>query len=224
MAGRQPRVGSLHEVVKAKDNNGSNSEHIKLSKQNPKESTSTQVREKERILRKTKQTNLCSLTGVNPLRTHGFGVWGGKRVVVGVRVDERLYEAFKPVAKLVFGSVCRPVEAFMAAVVASNQTQQLTSKLGVNPSNTVEIGKLVIERNVRSRRRLVVEETKEVREVVQKEKRVVQKPKRKPIDYSKLSLEELQSLFDKTRKLNRMGQMQTIAFEMKKRGISQRSY
>lgn len=209
------------------------SEHIRVNKafpneslprefcqQNPNESASPQVGEKGRIPRKTKQTNLCSLTGVNPPRTHGFGVWGGKRVVVGVRIDEKLYEAFKPVAKLVFGSVCRPVEAFMAAVVASNQAQQLTSKLGVNPSPTVEIGRLVIERNVRTRRKLVVEETNE--EVVEK---VVAKPKpeREPVDYSKLSLEELQALYDKYTRWGphkHLGPYSMVMGELKRRGIA----
>ena len=113
-----------------------------------------------------KQTNLCSITGVNPPRTHGFGVWGGERVVVGVRIDNNLYEAFKPVAKAVFGSVCRPLEAFMATVVSSYQTKNLDNGFGVNPSLTIDIGKLVIERNVRSRRRMVVEEEVETTDVV----------------------------------------------------------
>ena len=50
------------------------------------------------------------------------------------------------------------------------------------------------------------------------EKQVVV-PEPDPIDYSKLSLEELQSLFDKAKKLNRLGQMQAAAFELKQRGI-----
>lgn len=58
---------------------------------------------------------------------------------------------------------------------------------------------------------------------IAKEQVVVQKPRLNNINYSKLSLEELQGLFDKARKLNRMGQMQVIAFELKKRKIVEES-
>jgi len=60
--------------------------------------------------------------------------------------------------------------------------------------------------------------------VAKKQVVIQKKPEPKPIDYSKFSLEELQSLFDTARKLNRMGQMQTIAYTMKKRGVIRRSY
>jgi len=96
-----------------------------------------------------------SITGVNPSRSHGVGVWGNRRIVVGIRVDEGLYSAFKPIAQGVFGSVCSPIEAFMASIVAAHGE-------GVNFGKTIEIGKIVIERNLRARRRLVVEEEVEV--------------------------------------------------------------
>lgn len=104
--------------------------------------------------RKYKQATLLgdSQTNVN------FGVWSGRRVVVGIRCDEKLYAAFKPVARRVFGSVCNPIESFMASVIGLANTDN------VNFGNTVEIGKLVIERNLRSRRKLVVEEETEVTE------------------------------------------------------------
>jgi len=98
----------------------------------------------------TKQTH-DSITKVNPFRKHGVGIWKGNRKVVGIRIDEDLYLAFKPVAKRVFGSVCRPVEAFMASVIAM-------AKTGVNFGNTITIeGGLHVERNLRPRRRLVVD-------------------------------------------------------------------
>lgn len=105
---------------------------------------------------KTKQTqfNACN-TGVNPIRTHGFGVWGNRRIPKSYRVDEKLAEASKPVLQAIFGSECRGVEAFLAGLVATYEAQGIG---GVYPTNTVEIGKLVIERNLRSRRKLVVEE------------------------------------------------------------------
>lgn len=105
--------------------------------------------------KKNKQITLDgSQTNVN------FGVWGGARKVVGIRIDENLYKAFKPVARRVFGSVCRPIEAFMASVLT------MQAEGNVNFGNTVEIGKLVIERNLRSRRRLVVEEETEITHTV----------------------------------------------------------
>lgn len=96
-------------------------------------------------------TPLCydSITVVNRKPRHGVGVWGNRRVVAGVRVDEGLYLAFKPIAKRVFGSTCRAVEAFMAAVVACNNN-------AVNFGNSVEINEVIIERNLRARRSLVV--------------------------------------------------------------------
>lgn len=101
---------------------------------------------------RNKQTQFnSSITGVNPIRTHGFGVYRGKRKVWSVRVDEKLLKQAKPVLKAKFGSECRGVEAWLAALVATTQAEQLA---GVYPSNTVEIGKLVVERNLRPRRKL----------------------------------------------------------------------
>jgi len=108
---------------------------------------------RQRNNKKPALPKLDSITGVNPTRSHGVGLWGNKRVVIGIRVDEGLYNAFKPVAKRVFGSVCSPFETFMATVLASNE-------LGVNFGNTVEIGTVIIERNLRERRKLLVKRTK----------------------------------------------------------------
>jgi len=98
---------------------------------------------------KSKPTN-DSATEVNPPRNHGVGLWQGRRKVVGIRVDEKLYSAFKPVAQRVFGSVCRPIEAFMASVIAIAES-------GVNFGETVRIENLHIERNLRSRRKLAID-------------------------------------------------------------------
>lgn len=113
--------------------------------------------------KKSKQTTLSSITGVNPIHTHGFGVYCGRRKVWSVRVDETLLKQAKPVLKAKFGSECRGVETWLAGLVAVTKGEQLA---GVYPSNTVEIGKLVIERNVRTRRKLVVEEETETKVVV----------------------------------------------------------
>jgi hypothetical protein len=72
-------------------------------------------------------------------------VFSGPRVVFGVRVNKKLKEQFVEVAKREFGSVCRPLEAFMAAVLA-------VTPLKVNSSKTINIEKIVIERNLRPRR------------------------------------------------------------------------
>lgn len=99
----------------------------------------------------TEEKSVDSLTWVNPERTHGFGVWGNRRIVFGVRVDEKLAEAFTSVAKAKFGSTCIAIEAFMAAVVSSNIASDTR---GVNPSITIDIGTIKIERNLRERRKL----------------------------------------------------------------------
>jgi len=104
------------------------------------------------------------MTGVYPNRTHGLGVYKGNRVVWSVRVDENLLAQAKPLLKAKFGSTCRGIEVWLAGLIATQKGSQL---LGVYPSNTIEIGKLVIERNIRSRRKLVVEEEKEVTEKVE---------------------------------------------------------
>jgi len=96
-----------------------------------------------------------SITEVNRKCCHGLGVWGNPRVVMGVRVDSELKKRFKLVAKRVFGSVCNPIESFMATVVSCAES-------GVNFGNTVEVGTIVIERNLRERRRLGVENVKPV--------------------------------------------------------------
>jgi len=106
--------------------------------------------------RKNKQTqfNAC-ITGVNPIRSHGLGVYRGRRRVWGVRVDEKLLKQAKPLIRAQYGSDCRAVESFLAGVVATHSGKQL---VGVNPSHT-SIGVIKIERNLRSRRKLEVEET-----------------------------------------------------------------
>lgn len=97
--------------------------------------------------------NPYSITGVNPKHSHGLGIWGNPRVVMGVRVDSELKKRFNLVARRVFGSVCNPIESFMATVVSCAES-------GVNFGNTIEVGTIVIERNLRERRSLIVEKAK----------------------------------------------------------------
>lgn len=111
---------------------------------------------------KTRQLRLDSMTGVNPVRTHGLGIWGNPRVVMSVRVDEKLKEAFTSASKALFGSTCNPIESYMATIVGLYQNERTNRTFGVNPSITVDIGEIKIERNLRERRKLTeggVEET-----------------------------------------------------------------
>jgi len=103
---------------------------------------------------KTKQLRLDSQTRVNPRRTHGLGIWGNPRVVMGVRVDKKLKLAFTEVAKARFGSTCNPIESFMSTIVGVYSNELLA---GVNPSATISIGEIKIERNLRERRKLEVD-------------------------------------------------------------------
>jgi hypothetical protein len=87
-----------------------------------------------------------SFTGVN----YPQNVFSGVRKPVGFRCDSGLYSAFKPVAKAYFGSVCRPLECFMIAVLALQKEQ-------VNFGQTIVIDRINIERNLRPRRKLDVD-------------------------------------------------------------------
>jgi len=108
---------------------------------------------------KTKQLRLDSNTGVNPKHTHGLGIWGNERVVMSIRVDKGLKKEFKPASKALFGSTCNPIESWMAGIVGVFKNQKMS---GVNPSTTVSIGEIKIERNLRERRRLEVDVEPEV--------------------------------------------------------------
>jgi hypothetical protein len=87
-----------------------------------------------------------SSTGVN----YPQSVFSSIRKPVGFRCDTGLYSAFKPVAKAYFGSICRPLECFMIAVLTLQKEQ-------VNFGKTVVIDQLSIERNLRPRRNLPVD-------------------------------------------------------------------
>lgn len=129
----------------------------------PKVSTGNKKRR-----RKKKQKSDASKTGVHPSkRLHGVGIWGNDRVTMTVRVDEGLKKAFIPFSKRVFGSVCLPIESFMAGLMGAVAAGE---KNGVYPSSTVplklDVGKIVIERNLRPRRKLEFEEEVVEREVL----------------------------------------------------------
>ena len=78
-------------------------------------------------------------------KTEVYSVFSGHRVVCSFRCSEELKKAFIPVAKHYFGSVCRPLEAFMASVLTAVDEH-------VNFGHTIKIEKLQILRNLRPRR------------------------------------------------------------------------
>jgi len=88
-------------------------------------------------------------------RRHGVGIWGNRRVTMSFRVDEGLKKRFLPFTKRVFGSVCLPLESLMAGILS---TVVESEKFGVYPGTTVplkfDVEKIVIERNLRPRRKL----------------------------------------------------------------------
>lgn len=104
-----------------------------------------------KAIRQNKQLRLDSMTGVDPKRTHGWGLWGNERVVFSVRVDKKLKKAFTEASKAIFGSTCNPIECYMASIVGLHLN---TKTGGVYPSLTVDVGVLKIERNLRERRKM----------------------------------------------------------------------
>lgn len=89
-----------------------------------------------------------SMTREYPKRIHSLGIWNNPREPFTVRVDKGLAKAFVLASKAYFGSTCNPIESYMAAIVGLSQSGW------VNPSNTVNIGEIKIERNLRERRKI----------------------------------------------------------------------
>jgi hypothetical protein len=91
-----------------------------------------------------------------------------KRVPITVRINLELYKQFKRYAKAKYGSVCRPVEYWMAV-------ELLTDSEKVHFCNTekpISIGQIVIERNLRPRRNLEIAESVEGSPEVESERLV----------------------------------------------------
>ena len=104
----------------------------------------------------------ASITKVHFSERGAYKYLSGNREPITIRIDTGLYKAFKPVAKRVYGSVCRAVEVYITTLIEATET-------GVHFSNTekpINIDKIVIERRVRTRRALEVEEETTVTKVV----------------------------------------------------------
>lgn len=120
--------------------------------------------------RKTSKSN-DSFTNVN-FSDYIKNEWKGEnRVVKGIRVNSELYNEFKQVSKQLYGSTCRAVESYMASLV-------LSARQKVNFSSTqqpININKIVIERNLRPRRKLEITGQELIDEKVKQARREEQK-------------------------------------------------
>jgi hypothetical protein len=76
----------------------------------------------------------------------------GKRLPITIRINSDLYRDFKPYGKAVYGSICRSVESFMAACLLTDDEKVHFC----HTDNGLNIGKIVIERNLRPRRKLEI--------------------------------------------------------------------
>jgi hypothetical protein len=90
--------------------------------------------------------NNDSSTGVN----YPQSVFSGIRKTVGFKCDTGLHTEFKRVAQAKMGSVCHPLEVFEIAFLALNKEQ-------VNFGTTVHIENLNVMRDLRTRRKMVVD-------------------------------------------------------------------
>lgn len=91
-----------------------------------------------------------SITNVHFSERGAYKYISGQRDPISIRIDRGLYKHFKPLAKRVYGSVCRAIEVYITTLIE-------TVENGVHISNTekpIKIDKIVIERNLRSRRKL----------------------------------------------------------------------
>jgi len=100
----------------------------------------------------TKRTGarVDSITKRNVFPRGAFKYVSGTRGLMGARVDLGLYRRFKTVAKAVNGSVCSALEIYMATLISAAENDVTFCYTG-KPLN---IEKIVIERNLRPRRRL----------------------------------------------------------------------
>jgi hypothetical protein len=106
----------------------------------------------------TTKPNPDSITKVHFPKSGVYKYMSGKREPIAVRIDTGLYSAFKPLSKRVYGSTCKAVEVYMIALIEAVEN-------GVYFSNTdkpIHIDKIVIERNLRERRKFEVEHDDEV--------------------------------------------------------------
>ena len=148
------------------------------------------------------------MTNVHFLENAVYKYMSGDRKPIAIRIDSGLYGRFKPLAKCVYGSVCRAAEVYMVSFI-------LAVESGVHFSNTdrpINIGKIVIERNLRSRRKLEV--TEEVTTTKKVKRRTVEVA---PLDYDSLSVEDLQREYSLAKSARQYGRTMVLGALLKKR-------
>jgi hypothetical protein len=99
-----------------------------------------------------------SKTKVHFSENAAYKYLSGKREPISIRIDTGLYSRFKPLSKRVYSSTCKAVEVYVISLIEAVEN-------GVHSSDTarsIQIVKIVIERNLRERRNLEQEETEEV--------------------------------------------------------------
>ena len=74
-----------------------------------------------------------------------------------IRVDKKLKLAFNKASKAFSGSTCSAIEYIMAAYVGAYQQQQIDGVYPTLTMNPISIGEIKIERNLRERRKVVVD-------------------------------------------------------------------
>lgn len=114
------------------------------------------VQEKERIIAPSSD----SKTKVHFSKGAVYKYLSGKREPISIRIDTGLYSAFKQLSKRIYGSTCKAIEVYMIALIEAVEN-------GVHYSDTaqpIQIEKIVIERNLLERRKLVIENEAKVGE------------------------------------------------------------
>ena len=109
-----------------------------------------------------KKTKPDSTTKVYFLEPSDLPCYANRRVVRSFRVDEGLWNELKPVLKVKYGSICRGIEVFGAAILHDNAEKVYISST-INP---LTINQTVVRETNRARRKLEIdEEVVEKREV-----------------------------------------------------------
>lgn len=110
----------------------------------------------------TKKPN-DSMTKVNFSEEAAYKYVNGVRATIGFKGDLGIYNRFKQLSKRVYGSTCKAFEIYMISFISAVEN-------GVNFCNTVNPVNveqhIVIERNLRARRKLEFTEDVEVSERV----------------------------------------------------------
>ena len=142
----------------------------------------------------------------------------GEIVHLSFDCPKNLRNTFKLTVKANGSSICHVLQTFMLTYLTAAHQQKACFSNTMR--NHIVIEHLVVPTYVKERVRRV-KTVERVEEVVE---RVVPrpKPKREPIDYSKLKLESLQLLYDKYKRSpgKYAGPLATLTYELKQRGIT----